>query len=291
MTRIAAFYRFVTLAAPDALAAALRPLCAEAGLTGSVILASEGVNATVAGPGEGIDRLLARLAEEPGLDDLRPAYAPAAGRVPFRRLRVRVRPEIVTLGDPRAVPGRRTGRRLSPRDWTALISGGEVAVVDARNAYEVAIGSFAGAIDPGLDRFRDFPAWWEGARARLTGRPVAMFCTGGIRCEKATSLALEAGAREVYQLDGGILRYLAEMPAAGSPWRGHCFVFDGRVSVGHGLVPGDHRICHACGAPVGPEGRAEPAWEEGVSCAACLPRYDAADRARFRARQRQSARA
>ena len=168
-----------------------------------------------------------------------------------------------------------------------MIARPDVVLIDTRNAYEVAIGSFEGAIDPGTAAFGDFPDWWRVNRARFAGRPVAMFCTGGIRCEKASSFLLGEGVAEVFQLRGGILKYLEEVPEAASRWRGECFVFDGRVSVGHGLAPGTHGRCHACGRPVSEADRGHADFEEGVSCAACVDEYDDARRARFRERQRQ----
>jgi UPF0176 protein len=163
---------------------------------------------------------------------------------------VKVKPEIVTMGEARADPSVAVGQHVAPRDWNALIAAPDVAVIDTRNDYEVAIGTFAGAVDPGIATFRDFPGWWRDNAPALAGKRVAMFCTGGIRCEKATSLALQNGATEVFHLDGGILRYLQEVPVEESLWRGECFVFDERVAVGPGCAPGAARMCKGCGHPV-----------------------------------------
>ena len=192
------------------------------------------------------------------------------------------------MGQPHVDPGAAVGRYVEPRDWNALIAAEDVVVIDTRNAYETAIGSFDGAIDPGTERFGDFPAWWQANRERFAGKRVAMFCTGGIRCEKSTSYLRGQGVEDVYHLRGGILKYLEEIPEVESRWNGECYVFDHRVSVGHGLRPGDHTPCHACGRPVSPEARMDPLFEEGVQCPACVDEYDAARRERFRERQRQN---
>ena len=287
-TTVAAFYHFADIARPEALVADLQRLGEAAGLRGSVLVAAEGVNGTVAGPRAGIDRLIGRLRAVPGFDAVRPRLSAADSGAPFARFKVRLKREIVTMGRPDIRPADATGSYVAPRDWNALIDAPDVAVIDTRNAYEIAIGSFAGAIDPGIDSFRAFPGWWQANAPRLAGRRVAMFCTGGIRCEKATAL-LRAEGREVFHLKGGILAYLAEIAPAESRWRGECFVFDQRVALGHGLAQGEAVLCHACRRPVTPADRAAAEWEDGVSCPRCIGAFTDADRARFRERQRQIA--
>ncbi len=286
MPVVATFYRFTPFSDPQLLRAPLEDLCAEVGTCGTILLAREGVNGTIAGSGAGIEAVLSHLRSLPGCAGLtaRRSDAPA---MPFVRMKVRIKCEIAALGRPDADPARRTGARVAPRDWNALIEAPDVAVIDTRNVYETAIGGFAGAIDPRLGRFGDFPAWWHAYRAGLEGRRIAMFCTGGIRCEKASSFLLGAGAAEVFQLEGGILGYLASVPPETSLWHGSCFVFDGRVALGPDLAPGAHVLCHACGAAVAPEDLAHFAWEPGVSCPACIGAYPPARRAGFRERQRQ----
>jgi UPF0176 protein len=286
MLTVASLYHFAPL--PDATLrrAPLEDLCRAEGLCGTLLLADEGVNGTVAGPAAGVAALLAHLRAWPGFAAL--AWREAQAEVaPFGRMRVRLRPEIVTMGVPGVAPAARVGRHVPAAGWNALVSAPDVAVIDTRNTYEVALGTFAGAEDPGTARFRDFPAWWAANRDRLAGKRLAMFCTGGIRCEKATSWLLGQGVEEVFHLRGGILSYLEEVAEEESLWRGECFVFDGRVSVGHGLRPGAATVCGACRRPLTAADRAHPAWEAGVCCPACEGEYGPADRARFRERERQ----
>ena len=287
MVRVVALYHFCRFDAPEALIPPLRDLCAAAGLRGTLLLADEGINGTVAGPSEGIDALLAHVRGLPGCAGLDWKES-AAAEMPFGRMKVRLKREIVTMGVPGTDPAALAGTRVPPAEWNALIAAPDVAVIDTRNAYETAIGSFRGAIDPGTDGFRDFPAWWEANRERFRGQRIAMFCTGGIRCEKSTAYLRAQGVEEVYHLKGGILKYLEEVPEDESRWRGGCFVFDERVAVGHGLRPlPDYTLCRACRRPLGPYGRAHPAYEEGVACHRCEVEFGEADRARFRERHRQ----
>jgi UPF0176 protein len=264
MQRVAAFYRFAPVAEPLAQRDRLRPCLHALGLKGSVILASEGVNGTLAGEEGALAEGLAALAELVG--PLRVNHS-SAETATFKRLRVKVKREIVTMGVPETDPGRIVGTHVSPADWNGLITAGDVVVIDTRNVYEVALGTFAGAIDPGIMQFRAFPDWWRDHAATFAGKRVAMFCTGGIRCEKATSLALAEGAAEVFHLDGGILRYLQEIGPDQSLWRGECFVFDERIALGDGCAPGDARMCRACGRPLPLQGRAGVPGQGGVSAA------------------------
>uniref|UniRef100_UPI0035C86A4A oxygen-dependent tRNA uridine(34) hydroxylase TrhO n=1 Tax=Citreimonas sp. TaxID=3036715 RepID=UPI0035C86A4A len=208
---------------------------------------------------------------------------------PFARMKVRVKREIVTMGQPDVDPLARVGHHVDPSDWNALIRSPDVAVIDTRNAYETAIGTFNGAVDPSTGSFRDFPAWWEANKQRFHNKRIAMFCTGGIRCEKSTNYLLGQGVPEVYHLKGGILKYLEDVPEEDSEWRGACFVFDGRVSVEHGLREGPHDLCHACRRPILPDDRARPEFEAGVACHHCAHETSVEDKARFRERQRQIA--
>ncbi len=195
------------------------------------------------------------------------------------------------MGQPDVDPRAGTGRYVAPADWNALIAAPDVVVIDTRNGYESAIGTFAGATLPNTASFGEFPAWWAENAERLKGKRIAMFCTGGIRCEKSTNYLIGQGVADVSHLQGGILKYLEEVPQAESRWDGACFVFDGRVSVGHGLKPGDHVLCHACRRPLTPEQTRDAPYEAGVACAACTHETTPADKERFRERQRQIARA
>ncbi len=286
MVIVAALYHFARLADPAALRGPLTDLARRQGVRGSILLAPEGINGTIAGPRAGIDAMLAHIRALPGCAglDWKESTAPA---LPFGRMKVRLKREIVTMGQPDVDPRARVGHYVAPQDWNALITAPDVAVIDTRNDYEVAIGTFAGAVDPGTRSFGEFPAWWRANAHRFHNKRIAMFCTGGIRCEKSTNWLLGQGVDQVYHLQGGILKYLEQVPAAESLWHGECFVFDQRVSVGHGLVPGDTAMCHACRRPVTPEDRAHPDYEEGVSCPACIGEYDTARRERFRERMRQ----
>ena len=286
MLTVAALYHFTRFSDPAALRGPLLDLCVAHGVKGSLLVAGEGINGTIAGTRAGIDAVLAHIRALPGCAALEWKESPAAS-MPFGKMKVKLKREIVTMGQPDVDPTARVGHYVAPQDWNELISQPDVAVIDTRNDYEVAIGTFTGAVDPGTRSFRDFPAWWEANRDRFHNKRVAMFCTGGIRCEKSTNWLLQQGVDEVYHLKGGILKYLEDVPQDQSLWQGECFVFDQRVSVGHGLVPGQMSSCGACRRPVTPEARRDPLYEEGVCCPACKDDYTEADRARFRERQRQ----
>ncbi|MEJ6396328.1 oxygen-dependent tRNA uridine(34) hydroxylase TrhO [Yoonia sp. 208BN28-4] len=283
---VAALYHFTRFEDPAALREPLLGLCQTHGIGGTLLLAREGVNGTVAGTRSGIDAVLAHLHALPGCADLEHKES-TASEMPFNRMKVRLKKEIVTMGQPDVDPMAGTGHYVDPADWNALINSPDVAVIDTRNDYEVAIGTFDGAIDPQTKSFGEFPAWWEANKDRFHNKKIAMFCTGGIRCEKSTNYLMGQGVDEVYHLKGGILKYLEEVPQEQSTWDGECFVFDGRVSVGHGLREGPHELCHACRRPILPADRTNPAFEEGVACHHCVDETTEADKARFRERQKQ----
>lgn len=286
MLIVAALYHFTRFPDPAALKGPLAKVACANGVRGTLLLASEGINGTIAGTRNGVDAVLAHIRTLPGCEALEWKESPAE-TMPFGKMKVRLKREIVTMGQPDVDPRASVGHYIEPVDWNALITAPDVAVIDTRNDYEVAIGSFAGAVDPGTRSFRDFPAWWQANAGRFAGKRVAMFCTGGIRCEKSTNWLLSQGVEDVFHLKGGILKYLEEVPRQDTLWQGECFVFDGRVSLTHGLQPGRHGLCHACRRPLAPEDRDRPEYEEGVCCHRCVDEYDADDRARFRERQRQ----
>ena len=285
--KVAAFYRFLDLDDPGTFRDALQSLCEQQQLLGTILVATEGINGTIAGSEAAITTVFAWLEQELSLGEPIEARWTEAGDAPFRRMRVKVKQEIVTLGRPDILPHRKTGKHVSPAEWNTLIEDPEVLVIDTRNHYEVEVGTFPRAIDPGTDSFRQFPEFAEELADSSPDRPLAMFCTGGIRCEKATALMLELGFENVYHLQGGILRYLEEMPATENRWDGECFVFDTRVAVDRDLAEGGYVQCHACRRPLSSEDLASPDYREGVSCPQCIAELDddRADRLEERRRQ------
>lgn len=290
----AALYKFVELPDFVALQAPLLACCEAHGVKGTLLLASEGINGTIAGSPQGVQAVLAFLRSDPRLASLEHKEAHAA-QMPFYRIKVRLKKEIVTLGVPDVHPALMAGQYVKPQDWDELLADPALVLVDTRNDYEVAIGTFQGAINPATHSFSELPAWVEkemaegGALAPVNGKKprVAMFCTGGIRCEKSTAFMRAQGFEEVYHLEGGILKYLETMPEAHSSWQGECFVFDERVSVGHGLQPGDFTLCRSCRDPLSAADRQSPLYELGVSCAHCHDRTTEAQKHGYRERQRQ----
>lgn len=288
MFTIAALYHFARFDDPAALREPLLNLCRAQGVSGTILLAAEGVNGTIAGSAPAIALVLDHIRALPGCSGLVWKQSHATDQ-PFNRMKVRLKREIVTMGQPDVDPLAAVGHYVTPADWNALITAPDVAVIDTRNDYEVGIGTFAGAVDPQTKSFGEFPVWWAANKDRFHNKRIAMFCTGGIRCEKSTNYLLGQGVSEVFHLQGGILKYLEEVPQDQSLWQGECFVFDGRVSVGHGMTQGPHELCHACRRPLTPEGLAHPDYDPGVACHQCKAETTEADKARFRERQKQMA--
>ena len=292
--RVVSFYRFVPLALEELplWRQRLLALGQAVALRGTVLLAAEGINGTVSGDRAAVEALVALLRSDPRLASLEPKYSEAAEPV-FHRFKVRIKREIVTLGRPELQLGAQApvGTYVPAADWNALIRDPGTLVIDTRNAYEVAVGSFAGSLDPAIANFSDFPDWVEGQLRplvqRTQPRALALFCTGGIRCEKATAWLQQQGFEGVHQLQGGILRYLEEVPEADSAWQGECFVFDQRVALNHQLEPGEHSLCHGCRRPLSAADRDHPSYVSGVCCSHCQGERGEADRARFAERQRQ----
>jgi UPF0176 protein len=283
---VAALYHFARFERYQSVREPLQALCEENGVKGTLLLAREGINGTIAGPDEGIANVLAYLRGQPEFGALEHKES-RASKMPFLRMKVRLKKEIVTMGVEDIDPNRIVGTYVDPKDWNALITDPETIVIDTRNDYETAIGIFKGAVDPKTKTFREFPDWVKNNTGLHNKPKIAMYCTGGIRCEKATAFMKEQGFDEVYHLKGGILKYLEEVPEAESLWEGACFVFDERVSVTHGLKEGEHQLCHACREPLTVEDRASPQFEEGVSCPHCFDSRTEDDRERYRQRQRQ----
>ncbi len=289
---VAALYKFARFDDPAALRQPLLDACIASGIKGTILLAREGVNGTVAGSASGIAATIDHIRALPGCADLDVKYSHAQ-TPPFYRMKVRIKKEIVTLGVPGIDPATEAGTYVTPENWNALIADPDTILIDTRNDYEVAIGTFTGAVDPRTVSFSDFPAWFRANRAALTeGRiqpKIAMFCTGGIRCEKSTAFLKAEGLEDVYHLQGGILRYLEEVPAGQSLWEGECFVFDQRVSVGQGLALGSYAMCHACRRPLRSPDLQSPLYVKGVSCPACHDERDDAQRQRYAEREKQVA--
>lgn len=282
---IAALYRFVRLDNFEALRQPLLQVMFDNQIRGTLLLAVEGINGTVAGEEEAIARLLAHLRQDGRLRGLDCKFSTAV-TMPFYRTRVKLKREIVTMGVEDIDPAQ-GGRYVKPADWNDLIKDPEVTVIDTRNDYESAIGSFTNAIHPRTESFRDLPAYLKANLNPEKHRKVAMFCTGGIRCEKSTAYLRQQGFDEVYHLQGGILKYLEQVPESESMWNGECFVFDNRVSVNHALEKGSYDQCHACRLPITETDKASPKYQPGVSCPACFDIKPESDRGRFREREKQ----
>jgi UPF0176 protein len=285
---VSTFYKFAEF--PDH--AEWKPRLAQLGkkekVTGTLILANEGINGTVAGPEKGLIRFLGEITSDPRFADL-PIRSMVTPRQTFYRLRIVIRPEIVTLGDPTILPSNGSGQYVNPEDWNELISDPDVELIDVRNDYEVEIGSFEGAENPQTETFGEWDEYVKKRWGKERKKKVAMFCTGGIRCEKASAHLVQNGFEEVYHLKGGILNYLEQIDPENSKWKGECFVFDHRVAVTHGLKDGQTKLCFSCRWPLSQEDFESPDFEEGVSCPRCSPKLTAERREGLRERQRQMA--
>ena len=283
---VATFYHFTRFEDPTTLREPLLAQLSAHDLKGTVLLAPEGINGTLAGSRVGIDAALEALRALPNSMQLEHKESHAKS-MPFYRLKVRLKKEIVTMRVPGVDPLASVCTHVAPKDWNDLIADPETIVIDTRNDFEVEIGTFKGAINPGTASFSDLPQWLEEHRAELENKKVAMFCTGGIRCEKATSYLKERGINDVFHLKGGILQYLENIPEAESRWRGECFVFDYRVSVKHDLKLGEYELCFACRWPVNSTGRSSSNFVAGISCDHCINQLTDKKRARYAARQAQ----
>lgn len=293
--RVAALYQFTRFDDREAVRIPLSALCEEHGVRGTILVAHEGLNGTIAGTDAAIDAVLGHIRAIPGCEgiEVKEARAP---KMPFLRMKVRIKKEIVTMGQPDLDPVGDVGTYVAPQDWNALIDDPDTIVIDTRNDYEVGIGTFTGAIDPQTASFRDFPAWFRAKRSEFEAQTggsgkqpkIAMFCTGGIRCEKSTAFLKSEGMEEVYHLKGGILKYLETVPEEESRWEGECFVFDERVSVKHGLEVGTHTLCRACRNPMHPEDLRSDKFAEGISCPNCYDTRSEDQRARYAERQKQT---
>lgn len=287
-TQVAALYRFVRLEDYENLRGPLLAFCEARGIRGTLLLAEEGINGTIAGTAQAISEVLAYLKKDDRLADLECKFSYNTDR-PFLRMKVKLKKEIVTMGRPGIDPNQCVGRYASPEQWNALVDDPECLVIDTRNDYEVEIGTFQGAINPNTTSFREFPEWVEENLDPSKHKKVAMFCTGGIRCEKSTSLLVSMGFEDVWHLQGGILNYLEKTPVEQTRWDGECFVFDSRVSVGHDLEKGSYDQCYACRFPIDDAQKASDLYVPGVSCPRCHDAHSDQQKERFTERQKQIA--
>ena len=287
--KVVSLYRFLDLEDTQSFRDQLQALCDAQGLKGTMLVAKEGFNGSLAGDEAGIRVVLNWLREQVGSEEELDGRWNEVSEPPFRKMRVKIKKEIVALGRPDILPHKGTGEHVDAERWNALIADPDVLVIDTRNHYEVELGTFPRAIDPGNDRFREFPDFARELAAESTDRPVAMFCTGGIRCEKATALMQELGFEDVYHLQGGILNYLDTVADEDNQWQGECFVFDTRVAVDRDQAEGSYVQCHACRRPLGPAELASPDYREGVSCPKCVNESDDDRKARLAERRRQVA--
>ena len=290
--KVAAFYNFLSIIEQDILLIKeeLKIIATNQEIKGTVLLASEGVNGTVCGTEKGVNLFIERLEQLLSVSDIDVKYSWSEKQA-FRRFKARMKKEIVTIGLKEIDPSKSVGKYIKADDWNEFLKDPDTIVIDTRNEYEIKIGNFAGAVNPHTSSFREFPKWVENyLRPLIDKNPsmkIGMYCTGGIRCEKATSYLVEEGFSNVHHLEGGILKYLEDVPPEESLWNGECFVFDQRVSLNHQLSPGSHQMCHACGLPVSPEDLKKSTYIKGLQCEGCINRYTDSDRARFAERQRQ----
>ena len=285
---VAALYRFTPMSNIEALRLELKASFAQLGLCGTLLIAPEGINGTLAGEPRAVEQMLDILHHHAGLtrDEVKFSEAPEK---PFLRLKIRLKKELITFKQESADPTKQVGQYVEARDWNALITQPDVVVLDTRNIYETVIGTFKGAVDPNIEQFTDFAAFVRSNMASDKKKKIAMYCTGGIRCEKASAFMLAEGFPEVYHLKGGILKYLEDVPQEQSLWNGECYVFDRRVAVGHGLSTGRFSMCFCCGYPLSEEDKKHPHFEDGVSCGYCHTESSDADKSRFRERHQQMA--
>ena len=288
-TFVAAFYKFVDWDDFKNLKPSLAKVCSKAGTVGTILLAPEGINGTISGTEQGVQAVLRFLWDDQRLVDLTPKYSTATGKT-FKRMKIKIKKEIVSMGKAETKPAKVTGTYIPPELWNDVISDPETVVIDVRNYYEHSVGTFTNSIQPNTKSFREFPEWVDQELEPMMNKKtkkIAMFCTGGIRCEKASSYLLQEGFKEVLQLQGGIQKYLREITPEQSFWQGECFVFDDRVSLQHGLIEGNFDMCHACRMPIDENDKASEHYIEGVSCPHCYNLHSEERKERFVERQKQ----
>ena len=285
-TIVASFYKFIKLNDLSKIKIPLQGLCLKNNIHGTILLAPEGLNGTISGDKIGVESILNFLRCDNRFSDLTPKISFSNNKT-FSRMKVKLKKEIVTMGVNNIEPENLSAKFVDATQWNELISDPDIMLLDTRNHYEISIGSFRGAISPSTNSFRDFPAWVDSLDEKLKGKKIAMFCTGGIRCEKASSMMLKKGFKNIYQLNGGILKYLEEINLNDSLWDGSCFVFDDRVALNHGLKESIYEMCHACRTPYHPDEKKSKYFIEGVSCSKCYNQYSDERKERFAERQKQ----
>ena len=286
MHAICALYKFTRLDDFEEIQLPLRSFLDSLSVKGTLLLAREGINGTISGTKVSLEKVLDYLQSDPRFLDLEFKFS-YSKKIPFKRLKVKLKKEIVTMGLTEIDPTHSAGTYVKPKDWNELINDPDVVLIDTRNNYEYEIGSFKGAINPNTETFREFPSFTKNTLEQYRDKKIAMFCTGGIRCEKSTAYLKEQGFEEVYHLEGGILKYLEEVPEENSLWQGDCFVFDERVTVDHQLQPGDYELCSGCRMPISPSDKQSAKFEQGVSCPHCHDKLSDEQKMRFREREKQ----
>ena len=289
MFKIAALYKFFSISKPELLQNKIRDRFKQLKIKGTILVGHEGINGTISGVDLAIDAAIDFLKKINGCSKLDVKYSESY-EDPFIRLKIKLKQEIVTIGDTSIDPNKIVGNYVSPDEWNLLIQDEDTIVIDTRNNYEYSIGTFKNAINPNTQKFREFPDWVEKnnfSDEDKKSKRVAMFCTGGIRCEKASSFMKDYGFAEVYHLKGGILKYLEDMPQENSLWEGECFVFDDRVSVNHNLQPGSYDMCHGCRMPITDQDKDSSKYIKGVACPNCFDKTTEEQKARYMSRQKQ----
>ena len=284
--KVSTFYHFTAFSDLSKIKGPLEIFCKKNRIKGSIILAFEGINGTIAGKPADVTITLKYIRSLPGCNSIKSKDSYTSS-MPFNRMKVRLKKEIVTMGQPNIDPTKVVGKYIAANDWNTFIEKNDVVVIDTRNNYEVDIGTFEGAINPNTESFKQFPEWWEKNKNKYQNKKIAMFCTGGIRCEKSSNYLLNNGIKDVYHLEGGILKYLENIEEQNSKWQGECYVFDHRVSVVHGLNEGSYDCCFACGRPITENDKKHPSYEYGVSCDKCINEFSENRKNRFRERQKQ----
>lgn len=284
--KVSTFYNFTAFDNLKEIREPLLIFCKKNKIKGSILIAFEGINGTIAGNPHEIEIVLKYIKSLPGCNSIKSKNS-YTSTMPFNRMKVRIKKEIVKMGQPNIDPRKAVGKYITAENWNELMENDDIVIIDTRNEYEVEIGTFEGSINPKTESFSQFPKWWEDNKSKYLNKKIAMFCTGGIRCEKSSNYLLNNGVQDVYHLEGGILKYLENIEEKNSKWQGECYVFDHRVSVVHGLNNGSYDCCFACGRPISENDKKQSSYEYGVSCKKCINEFSEKRKTQFRERQKQ----